>query len=169
MKEQILKLRAEGKTYNEIEKLVGCSKSTISYHCGDGQKEMGEIRRRRYLSTLNGILKRKKDNFSFINGTRMCKGKRVSLNFSAKEFREKILANSKCYLTGREIDLFKPKSYHCDHIIPVSKGGMSSLENMGLSCKEANMAKSDMSLDDFLQLCKEVLNHNGYSVNKLVG
>ena len=33
MKEKILKLRSEGKTYNEIEKMLGCSKSTISYHC----------------------------------------------------------------------------------------------------------------------------------------
>lgn len=34
MKEGILKLRAEGKTYNEIKEILGCSKGTISYHCG---------------------------------------------------------------------------------------------------------------------------------------
>lgn len=39
MKEQILELRAQGKTYNEIVELLGCSKSTVSYHCGEGQKE----------------------------------------------------------------------------------------------------------------------------------
>ena len=39
MKEEILKLRAQGKNYNEISKILGCSKGTISYHCGDGQKE----------------------------------------------------------------------------------------------------------------------------------
>ena len=33
MKEQIIKLRKEGKTYNEIKAIVGCAKSTISYHC----------------------------------------------------------------------------------------------------------------------------------------
>lgn len=33
MKKQILKLREEGKTYNEIKKITGLSKSTISYHC----------------------------------------------------------------------------------------------------------------------------------------
>lgn len=32
-KEQILALRAEGKTYNEIHRLTGASKGTISYHC----------------------------------------------------------------------------------------------------------------------------------------
>jgi len=33
MKEQILKLRKEGKNYNEISNLTGASKATISYHC----------------------------------------------------------------------------------------------------------------------------------------
>jgi hypothetical protein len=28
------------------------------------------------------------------------------------------------------------------------------------------MAKSDMSVDEFLQLCKEVLIHNGYKIIK---
>ena len=39
MKNEILKLRAEGKSYKEIKKVLNCSSSTISYHCGDGQKE----------------------------------------------------------------------------------------------------------------------------------
>lgn len=38
-KEQILKLRSEGKTYNEIQKILGCSKGTIAYHVGHGQKQ----------------------------------------------------------------------------------------------------------------------------------
>lgn len=33
VKVRILKLRNEGKTYEEISKLLKCSKSTISYHC----------------------------------------------------------------------------------------------------------------------------------------
>ena len=39
MKERILKLKAQGKSYNEIKKELGCSKSTISYYLGDGRKE----------------------------------------------------------------------------------------------------------------------------------
>jgi len=38
-KEKILKLRAEGKTYNEIKEITGASKGTIAYHCGEGQKQ----------------------------------------------------------------------------------------------------------------------------------
>ena len=43
MKERILALRNEGLTYNEIKDLLGCSKSTISYHCGEGQKEKSRV------------------------------------------------------------------------------------------------------------------------------
>ncbi len=32
-KNEILQLRKEGKTYDEIRKIVGCCKSVISYHC----------------------------------------------------------------------------------------------------------------------------------------
>jgi len=45
-KENILKLRAEGKTYREIQQQLGCSKSTISYHLGYGQKEKTHRRTR---------------------------------------------------------------------------------------------------------------------------
>lgn len=38
MKEEILRLRAEGKSYREIMEILGCSKGTISYHVGPGQK-----------------------------------------------------------------------------------------------------------------------------------
>jgi len=44
MKEEILKLRKEGLTYEEIRKQIGCSKATISYHC-----------RKNDLSNPNGV------------------------------------------------------------------------------------------------------------------
>ena len=44
MGEQIIKLRAEGKTYNEIMDILGCSKGTVSYHLGVGQKEKTALR-----------------------------------------------------------------------------------------------------------------------------
>lgn len=52
MKEKILKLRAEGKTYNEIVNLVKCSKSTVSYHCGKDQKEKVKQRTQRLKSGI---------------------------------------------------------------------------------------------------------------------
>ena len=46
-KENILRLRAEGKTYNEIRDELGCSKATIAYHCGEGQKQKSRERTER--------------------------------------------------------------------------------------------------------------------------
>ena len=39
---------------------------------------------------------------------------------------------------------------HADHIHPISKGGMSVLENMVLICSECNQKKSDLPFVTFL-------------------
>ena len=39
MKEDIERLSALGYSYRQIEKELGCSKGTIAYHLGEGQKE----------------------------------------------------------------------------------------------------------------------------------
>ena len=46
-KEKIIELRDRGYTYNQIQKELGCSKSTISYHLGDGQVEKSNKRSER--------------------------------------------------------------------------------------------------------------------------
>ena len=77
--------------------------------------------------------------------------------FNEEQLAEKIGDKPKCYLTGREINLDNSRSYQLDHIIPRSKGGDNSIENCGIACREANQAKNDMSYDDFVQLCREVV------------
>jgi 5-methylcytosine-specific restriction endonuclease McrA len=39
MKQKILELRAQNKSYREIEKILGCSKSVISYHLNSNVKK----------------------------------------------------------------------------------------------------------------------------------
>jgi len=65
MKEQILKLRKEGKTYKEIVEKVGCSKGTVAYHCGKGQKEKAskrqktlKDRKKKSIKTPDSIIKK---------------------------------------------------------------------------------------------------------------
>lgn len=168
MKADILNLRADGKTYTEIKKQLGCSLGTIAYYCGDGQKDKNGRRQRQYLKSTKAILKRKKDNFSRIikNGKRHV---RIPSEFSSRELFDKITNNPVCYLTGRKIDLSQPLSYQFDHVVPVSKGGSNGLSNLELSCSEANRAKSNLSKEEFLDLCIEVVRHHGYSVEKVIG
>jgi ribosomal protein S6 len=43
LKNEILKLRSEGKTYNEIREVLKCTKSVISYHCKNANLENSNI------------------------------------------------------------------------------------------------------------------------------
>jgi hypothetical protein len=57
MKENILKLRSMGYTYNQIQKELGCSKGTISYHLGEGQKEKTKQRSQKRREEIRNIIR----------------------------------------------------------------------------------------------------------------
>ena len=61
MKEQILQLRAEGKTYKQIREITGAAKSTISHHCGQGQSAKTGTRRRRSRNVIDIWLHNEKE------------------------------------------------------------------------------------------------------------
>lgn len=89
-------------------------------------------------------------------------------NYSYKKVIEKLGGTKvNCYLTGTPIDIEKD-DYCLDHIIPVSKGGTNDLSNLGITIPSVNYAKSDLTVDEFISLCKSVLEYNGYTVNKLM-
>jgi hypothetical protein len=71
--------------------------------------------------------------------------------------KKKFGVSPHCYLTGAPIDLSNRDSYSFDHIIPLSKGGTSSLANCGLATQAANYAKCDLSYDEFVTLCRQVV------------
>lgn len=88
-------------------------------------------------------------------------------DFDIKDVDKKIGKTPRCYLSGRKIDINDSSSYNLDHIIPVSKGGKNSLENLGLANPLANKAKSDMTVDEFIELCADVVKWNGYRLIKI--
>ncbi len=59
MKEKILELRKSGKSYNEISQILGCAKSTVSYHCS--KMDVNDV----LISKLSKIknLDQRKDKF----------------------------------------------------------------------------------------------------------
>lgn len=176
MKEEILKLRSEGLSYNQICEKLNCSKGVVSYHCGEGQKEKNrkrtQSRRRETVISArvekfqyNRKIKDKTEDFQRTRLGNKKLGKRT-LDFNWKDVIKKFGWQTKCYLTGRPINLHEPATYQFDHIVPYSKGGGWTLDNLGILCKEANMAKADMQVEDLISLCKEILEYNGYEVNK---
>lgn len=60
MKEQIIQLRNAGKSYREIERILGCSKSTISYHCGKDQRSKKNIRQNQSRAERMAVISKMK-------------------------------------------------------------------------------------------------------------
>lgn len=191
MKDEILKLKSEGKSYKEIQKLLGCSKGTISYHCGVGQKEKTKTRRDK---RRENIVKAKTDAFKYTKkipkeivkkDTRSSKDvvesvrkfnkrntnkkdnvdKELKPTFTWEDVIEKFGEKTVCYLSGVEIDLFV-NNYNFDHIIPASKGGLNTLENLGITHEIVNYMKGDLTPDELIEWCVKILKHNGYQVTK---
>jgi 5-methylcytosine-specific restriction endonuclease McrA len=182
LKEDILRLRADGFSYSEISKTLNCSKGSISYYLGNNQKEKAKSRRRTYRKTIHGVLAIKMGMFKtkYDKGIRQKKSQeqRIHIILNRKRFKfmetqtedftleqliEKIGHSPICYLTGEKIDLSNPSSFHFDHIVPTSKGGKNTLDNLGVCTAKANFSKRDMSLEEYIDLCKSVLMHNGYA------
>lgn len=179
LKDLILKHRSNGLSYNQIASLLKCSTGSITYHLDSNQKEKSKIRKRihdikvhPYKIKLSRFLKEiifkeikigsagykkyislKILKFSYDKKNKMQKEPLFTFEDVLKKFGE----NPTCYLTGEKIDIYKPKTYQFDHIIPRSKGGDSSIENLGICTKNANMAKTDMMLDEFISLCEKVV------------
>ena len=172
MKEKILALRSQGLTYDAIKKELGCAKSTIAYHCGEGQKEKGRIRTARNRGNFRVAIRKRIDNYARAkvrNFKNQCGRSHTVSNFNYASAYKIILDTKNCYLSGRPIDIYSTGSYNLDHVIPVAKGGRNDLSNMGVACREANMAKTDMTVDEFVALCKDVLINFGYEVKLSCG
>lgn len=181
LSEDIMQLRNLGKSYNEISRELECSKSLVSYHCGDGQKQKSSNRRPR--NRVGVVLAQKVYRFKtpkectervdstassaerlrmkILNFHKDRSKKRMKPEFTFQDVRNKYGDQPSCYLTGDSLDITDPSSFELDHIHPRSKGGDNSLDNLGLCSKESNRAKHDMDLEDFLDLCEKILKHHG--------
>lgn len=191
MKEDILKLRAEGRSYNEIQKLLGCSKSTIAYHCGKGQKDKTKKRQNKRRQNVllaktdrfkykqkgetSDVTKDSKDRKDVVesirkfqkrdNSVKKSVNKNIETTFTWEDVIEKYGENTFCYLSGEELNLFDT-NYQLDHIIPASRGGSNGFSNLGITHKIVNQMKGDLTPEELIDWCKKILTFNDYEVNK---
>lgn len=168
LKPQILELRNQGKTIREIKMTLNCSYSTISYHLYPKTKistknRINKEQRKKYNLTPCMILYNKYNQF-FRMGHREHKFQSEKV-FTFQEFQEIIKNNPKCYLTGENLDFLNTQSFSLDHKIPTSKGGDNSKENLGICSWKVNKAKNDMTPNEFIELCKQVLINQGYTIH----
>ena len=162
MKQEILQLRSKGLTYDQIADRLGCSKSTISFHCSKDGK--ARVAARNQKNRKKDPLRKKIHQFNDrpvyekiynFNGCRM-----KDTKFTKQDLLNKIGDNPTCAITGVPIELSKPETYSLDHIMPRSRGGENSLDNCQLVTRQVNQAKSDMTTEEFVLLCKQVIAKN---------
>ena len=189
---RIVELRGEGLTYNQIKEELGCSKSTISYYCSPNTKKKAKEYKENNpfeVMLIKKIDNFKRDRYKYRDGGKLnyCKDWKKKTRTAVSRFRtghklrfnEEVMEKftykdaidhlggtiTKCYITGREIDMTKD-DFNLDHIVPASKGGSGELSNMGITIPQINSMKSDLELHEFFAFCKEILENNGYEVTK---
>lgn len=60
----------------------------------------------------------------------------------------------RCYYCEKP---FSGKSVHFDHIIPLSKGGAHSIENLCVSCPHCNQTKFNKPIQEWMRLGQQIL------------
>jgi len=116
LKNKIIVLRVEGKTYNEIKEELGCSKATISYHCrrsGYGVNKLlsdkDVVKLNEYYKGHSGEETMKRFNISKSTLTKYADNKRVKytdeerkeINYNrVRDYRQKLKERSITYKGG---------------------------------------------------------------------
>ena len=172
-----MKLRQRGQPLAKIAESLGCSLSTVAYHLYAKAKATtkNRVKTRRATRKLAGLPRVDVlTPFSVLSGKvsqfhRRGRGVNKVMTrrvFSTADLMAQIGAQPCCYLTGTIIDLSVPSAYSLDHKVPISRGGSSELSNAGLSTTAANKAKHDKTPEEFLALCRQVLEHRNQLARK---
>lgn len=190
---KIIELRKQGLSYSKISEQLKCSKSTVSYWCNASTRKDVVTRNQRnkekepwkykLLDALDNFKRRKQGiGREYMDPNYDVKDWNKKFRTAVSEFNSggKILENKygykdvieawggtkvKCYLTGKEIDIMTD-NYQLDHKVPIAKGGTNEISNMRPVLPYANLSKSDMTIEEYLDLCKTVLTNFGYKIEE---
>lgn len=177
-KTEMVAMRSNGATYEEISQKFSLSKGTIAYHFGKGQKEKTEQRKQIFRSKPGGRLRRKIEQFNinynpprkqprskrrrcFYAKFRRFKGEDNMITF--KELLEKVWPGednsrrtnywTKCSLTGVDINMDaysdEPDVGTLDHERPRSRDGTNTIDNCQPLRARTNQMKGDMTNEEF--------------------
>ena len=168
-KEICKKLKSEGYTYTEIAKKVGLSgKGAVAYYLTPGESKQAKNRLRKNRAS-NPLYRRsfQWEGFeSLKKSSNIFRARRGNVNRAELMLEYiKVNFNNKCYISGRDL----PDDFgkiDLDHIYPESRGGSNHISNMGPTLKQANAMKSDMTMGELLEMCKDTLEYHGYIVLK---
>ena len=78
-------------------------------------------------------------------------------NVTAKKVMELVESQRfRCSLSGRELT---PETASLDHVLPLGRGGVHDISNVSVVDHQVNSAKGAMTVDEFIQVCRDVSNH----------
>lgn len=63
----------------------------------------------------------------------------------------------KCFYCNEKI---KTKTWHLEHLVPISKGGLNDYKNIAASCKECNLMKGAIDMKTFIKKCYKIIKHD---------
>ena len=73
---------------------------------------------------------------------------------SARQVIERVKQQDfRCAISGR---MLTPETASLDHILPLSRGGEHSFENVWVVDHQINIAKGTMTLEEFVNMCRQV-------------
>lgn len=63
-----------------------------------------------------------------------------------------------CYLCDEEL---KPgETATMDHVVPTSRGGKRTINNVRWACRRCNNMKTDMLIEELYAICERLLSHH---------
>ena len=151
MDELILDLHKRGLSSRQIAERVGLSRRAVSDRVSGARKKG------------IGMIKEKLSKFE--TGYKSSKIDRT-VPLDRDRAISKILSTTECYLTGRPINVLNREEWSLDHKHPRSRGGTNSIHNMGVAASLVNRSKQNMTVQEFIDMCHDVLKNNGYVVYK---
>ena len=164
---QIKLMKKSGLGYKKIAKKLNLPRSSVRYYLDPNGKEKSRLKMTRWrnknplknkLLKARNAIRDKVKSFKRSSKTKLERSTRSDVD--SKLFLNEMMNNPVCYLTGVKINLNNPEDFQLDHKIPKSRGGSNNVDNLGLCCSWVNRAKWNMTTEEFIAMCKLVVDFN---------
>ena len=158
-KNRIKLLNELGLPYNYIIKFMKwyyprIGKSTLAYHLNEKtRKKQLKATRKRQQTPMYKFKKKIQRKFDIVG---------MSDDNLFKHL------GKECYLCSKKINPLKTGTWEIEHIIPIISGGSGHVNNLGMSCKPCNRAKSEYSIPEYIEYIEQQYHHVKKNENKLI-
>lgn len=120
----------------------------------DENKEREILRRKSYMKTPIGRIIQ-----------RNAKHKRRTItkqgDVTTAQLRKLLDNATHCFYCNNPLT---PNNVHIDHYVPLAKGGLHTITNLRVACKQCNTQKSDKTPEEFLKILSEITQRKSHHV-----